>query len=137
MDVALAQIRLVALHGVTLGPVQHACPPPPQGFVAVAETVNIVVLPVTETMTVALRAPTADAMKLSESVQLAPALPVPVSAEPHPLTINSLVLPLLIAGTEVATSPPLLIETDPGFATLTVTGPRSRVAGFADNPAGC
>ena len=102
----------------------------------VAVTVNIVVLPLTETMTVALRDPTSDAVKLSDNVQVAPVVPVAVSAEPHPLIISSLVLLLVIVGTLVATSPPLMIDTDPGVATPMVMVPRLTVVGLADSPAG-
>jgi hypothetical protein len=137
VDVAAAHVRLLALHGATPAPVQQGLPEPPQATMLFAVTVNIVVLPVTETMTVALRAPVADAVNLSDRVQLAPVVPVPVRATPHPLTVSSVVLLLLITGTLVATSPPLLIVTDDITGTPMVTVLRATVAGLADNPAGC
>lgn len=126
------QVRLVALHGATPAPVQHAPPAPPQ---AVALTVNIVVLPVTATMTVAVRAPLVDALKVRDSVQLEPAVPTPVRAAVQPVTVSSVVLPLVIAGTLVVASPPLLIDTDAIAGVPTVMLPRLTVAGLADSPA--
>jgi len=117
-------------------PVQHEFPLPPQATILVAVTENIVVLPVTETMTVALRAPVADAVNLRDRVQLAPAVPLAVSAVVQPLTVSSVVLLLLIIGTLVATSPPLMIDTDDITWTPIVTVPRRTVVGLADSPAG-
>lgn len=136
VDVVVEQVRLAALHGATPVPVQQAFPEPPQGARPVAVTVNIVVLPVTATVTVAVRTPVADGVKVSERVQVEPAVPAPVSAAVQPVTVSSWVLPLVITGTLVVASPPLLMDTDDVLGVPMVTLPRPTADGLADNPAG-
>ena len=132
VDVAAAQVRNWP-HWATPAPVQQGWPTAPQGMTPVALTVNMVDAPVTVTVTVALRAPPAEGRKLSISVQL----PLAGMAAVQPLlTVSSVELLLVSAGTLVARSPPLMIITEVGALTPTLTLPRLMVAGLAVSPTG-
>jgi hypothetical protein len=131
VDVDAAQVRLTA-HGATPAALQHGCPTAPHGITPVALTVNMTVLPETATVTVAVRAPAADAVNVSKSVQLRPG---PIAAVHPLLMVSSAGLLLVSVGTLVAMSPPLTIITEVGVGAPLTKLPRVTLAGLADRPA--